>query len=77
MMQAVYIGPENETEIFGLVFPRGQAVEVTDAHAQEKLRWHPLFEVKGDVQPVGISTANPIFTAKRRGRPPKVTTDAI
>lgn len=44
-MKATYKGPEIAVEVFGIIFPRGQGVEVADAHAQTKLRGHPEFEI--------------------------------
>lgn len=60
-----YIGEEEETDAFGLRFPRGVPVEVTDAHAVRKLRWNVHFsEVIEGVEVVEVAP-------KRRGRPPK------
>jgi len=39
-----YIGEASVVEIFGLVFIRGRAVTVDDAHAVSKLASHPEFE---------------------------------
>ena len=43
MPQFAYIGDEQETQVFGLVFPRGVAVEVTDSHAIRKLTNNQYF----------------------------------
>lgn len=66
MAQFTYIGEEQGTDAFGLMFPAGVPVDVTDQHAINKLRCNPYFsesfegvEVLGAEQP------------KRRGRPPK------
>lgn len=65
-MKATYKGKEVAVEVFGCVFPRGMAVEVTDEHAMSKLPNHPEFSCDGA----------PVEEApKRRGRPPKVQAD--
>jgi hypothetical protein len=38
-----YVGPEDEVEVFGLVFKKGQPVDVRDAHALGKLKNHAHF----------------------------------
>ena len=43
-MKFVYIGAGRETDAFNLIFPQGEAVEVTDAHAIAKLSNNPQFE---------------------------------
>ena len=43
-MKYTYTGPEIAVEVFGLIFPRDTAVDVTDAHAAAKLKTHPEFE---------------------------------
>jgi hypothetical protein len=66
MPKFAFIGEEQETRGFGLVFPRGVAVEVSDPHAVLKLSRNQFYaqvfdgvEVQGEDPP------------KRRGRPPK------
>lgn len=66
MMRATYNGKEAAVEIFGAVFPRGHAVEVTDPHAIEKLGRHPEFTCDVAASLPGDETP------RRRGRPPKV-----
>lgn len=60
-----YVGDHEETELFGLLFPRGVPVEVTGEHAVFKLsnNSHFVQEVDG-VQVVAEDKP-------RRGRPPK------
>lgn len=62
-----YIGEGEETDAFGLVFPRGVPVEVTDAHAIRKLSNNAQFVAVFDGVEV-VEAPEP----KRRGRPPKV-----
>ena len=50
-MKVMYTGPEIAVEVFGTVFPRGMAVDVTDAHALAKLSKHPEFAVDGAPKP--------------------------
>lgn len=59
-MRATYKGREIAVELFGIVFPRGQAVTVTDARAREKLAAHPEFE----------TDAKPAEPAKPAAEPP-------
>lgn len=45
----VYVGPEEETEVFGVVFKRGEKTEVTNEtylgeRALEKLEGNQLFQ---------------------------------
>ncbi len=64
-----YTGDHAETRVFGLAFPAGEPVEVTDAHAVQKLRGNRDFiEVFDGVEIVMPEHAEP----KRRGRTPKV-----
>ena len=64
-----YIGDEQGTDAFGLLFPAGVAVEVTDGHAIKKLRGNQYFvEVFDGVQVVDAPQQE---APKRRGRPPK------
>lgn len=64
-----YIGEEHGTDAFGLLFPAGAAVEVTDPHAINKLRGNRYFvEVFDGVEVVESPAAE---APKRRGRPPK------
>lgn len=46
-MRAMYMGKEGEVTIFGLTFPRGEAVDVpeSNAHARLKLPKHPEFVI--------------------------------
>jgi hypothetical protein len=62
-MKFAYVGGDEETTAFGLRFPRGVGVEVTDAHAIRKLSNNPHFSTVVD----GVEVMEP----KRRGRPPK------
>lgn len=69
MPQFTYIGEEQGTDAFGLLFPAGAAVEVTDQHAVKKLRGNQYFvEVFDGVQVVDAPQQD---APKRRGRPPK------
>lgn len=69
MPQFTYIGEEQGTDAFGLLFPAGVAVEVSDAHAIKKLRGNRYFvEVFDGVQVVDAPQQE---APKRRGRPPK------
>lgn len=47
-MRVTYRGPEEEVKIFGLLFKRGDVVEVSDPHATTKLRAHREFDVITD-----------------------------
>ena len=46
-MRAAYMGKEGEVTIWGLTFPRGEAVEIPDSntHARAKVVTHPEFVV--------------------------------
>ena len=44
-MKFIYIGTGAETDAFGLVFPKGQPVEVEEAYAVKKLSGNPQFKV--------------------------------
>lgn len=48
MRKFIYIGDEPSVFAFGLTFPRGAFVEVTDAHALKKLANHPHFRSAPD-----------------------------
>lgn len=65
MAQFTYIGDEQETGAFGLLFLAGVPVEVTNEHAINKLRGNPYFAEC--FEGVEVVEAQP----KRRGRPPK------
>jgi hypothetical protein len=66
--QFAYHGEEPGTDAFGLKFPAGVPVEVTDPHAINKLRGNHFFsEVVA-----GVEVLPPADAPKRRGRPPKV-----
>lgn len=67
-----YIGPEDRVKIFGATFARGEPVDVTDAHAASKLAAHAQFEAVDET----VADATEVAQPKRRGRPPKVRTDA-
>lgn len=56
-MKATYIGEEIAVSLFGLIFPRGQAVEVTDEHAAKKLANNPQFQVAAASEPKPKSEA--------------------
>jgi hypothetical protein len=62
-----YIGDEPGTDAFGLLFPAGVAVEVTNPHAINKLRGNPFFAESFD----GVEVVEALPQPKRRGRPPK------
>lgn len=47
-MKFMYIGDEPETTIFGVTFPQGEAVEVTDPRAIAKLKHNHLFVANED-----------------------------
>jgi hypothetical protein len=49
-VQVSYKGPEDEVGLFGLVFKRGVAVDVSDPHAMAKLRAHREFDVISNEQ---------------------------
>jgi hypothetical protein len=66
MASFTFIGDELETVAFGLRFPRGEAVEVTDAHAVKKLTNNQYFAQV--FQGVEVLEAEP---PKKRGRPRK------
>lgn len=61
-----YIGDHEGTEVFGLRFPRGTAVEVSDPHAVMKLRNNSHFSEVFD----GVEVLEPA-PEKKRGRPRK------
>ena len=65
-MLFTYIGEEPETTAFGLRFPHGVSVEVTDPHAVRKLTNNCFFAAVVD----GVEVLEPV-EPKRRGRPPK------
>lgn len=66
MPKFAFIGDEQETRGFGLVFPRNVPVEVTDEHAVRKLMRNQFYaQVFDGVQVIGEEPP------KRRGRPPK------
>lgn len=44
MPKFVYLGPAAETVAFGITFPKGEAVEATEAHAVKKLTGNPCFK---------------------------------
>lgn len=64
-MQFAYIGDHEETAVFGLLFPKGVPVEVTDPRAIRKLSANCDFSQV--VDGVEVMADQP----KRRGRPPK------
>jgi hypothetical protein len=66
-MQFAYQGDHEETAVFGLLFPRGAPVEVTDERAARKLSNNRDFAQV--VDGVEVMPAEP----KRRGRPPKAS----
>ena len=65
MAQFAYIGDHEETAVFGLSFPHGVPVEVTDPRAIRKLSANCDFSQV--VDGVEVMADQP----KRRGRPPK------
>lgn len=69
MAQFAFIGDEQETQGFGLVFPRGVAVEVSDSYAIRKLTNNQFFTQVFD----GVEVLDAVEpeAPKRRGRPPK------
>lgn len=66
MAEFAYIGDREGTEVFGLRFPRGVPVEVSDPGAVAKLNGNPDFSLV-----VGGVEVLPAIAPKRRGRPPK------
>lgn len=44
MAKVTYHGEAPAVEVFGMVFPRGQAVEVADAKIADKLSKNPQFQ---------------------------------
>ena len=66
-MRFAYIGDHKGMVAFGLPFPVGVAVEVTDPHAIAKLSGNSHW-IKCDTEP-GQEPEQP--APKRRGRPPK------
>lgn len=52
MPKFTYVGDEPSVYVFGLSFPKGEPVEVTDAHALKKLANHPHFMPAPTVLPV-------------------------
>ena len=62
-----YMGDHEETRVFGLSFPRGVPVEITDDRIARKLANNCDFSAV--VEGVEVMPAEPV---KRRGRPPKV-----
>lgn len=67
MTKFVYIGDHEETAVFGLSFPQGVTVEVTDQRAIGKLSNNPHFVLV--VDGIEVMAEQP----KRRGRPPKAS----
>jgi hypothetical protein len=61
-MKATYNGPEIAVEAFGVIFPRGTAVDVSasNAHAKAKLAAHPEFSVTGE----GAQSPEPVRRAR-------------
>lgn len=48
-MEFIFKGEESVTFVYGLTFPNGEAVNVTDEQVIKKLSNHPQFEkVEGD-----------------------------
>lgn len=76
-MKFTFIGEEQETTAFGLRFPRGVVVEVTDATAVRKLTNNIYFAQVFDgvevlaPEPLAAPVGEPASVPKRRGRPPK------
>lgn len=66
MAQFAYIGDQEETAVFGLSFPQGVPVEVTEPRAISKLSNNRDFSLVVDGVEV-MQAEQP----KRRGRPPK------
>jgi hypothetical protein len=67
LAQFTYIGDELGTDAYGLLFPAGVAVEVTQPHAINKLRGNRFFAEVFE----GVEVIEATPTPKRRGRPPK------
>ena len=65
-----YLGDHSETRLFGLVFPRDVAVEVTDPAAVAKLLGNSHFAAVHDGVQVLEADEAPESAPKRRGRPP-------
>lgn len=68
-MRIVYIGPSPERELWGRVFLKGQPQQVDAALAAKALCLDGFSEA---VEQEAMTETPP----RRRGRPPKVTTDA-
>lgn len=70
MAHFTFMGELPGTDAFGLTFPAGVAVEVSDPHAINKLRGNRFFVESFDgVQVVDAPVVQD--APKRRGRPPK------
>ena len=73
-------GPEcgvDSVVMFGVALPVGVPVEVTEAHAVQKLRGNMFFREVEAAIPSGVElpvpyTEHPPQPVKRRGRPPRV-----
>lgn len=74
-MRFVYVGKEEETSAFGLMFPRGVPVEVSEdilgGHAARKLSNNHQFAQELDGVQVCAASSPQEEVKKRRGRPPK------
>lgn len=66
MASFAYIGDQEETQVFGLVFPHGVPVEVSDERAVRKLSSNLDFSSFVD----GVELVQAV-ERPRRGRPPK------
>lgn len=66
-------GPD-EIVMFGLTFPKGEPVEVKDAHAIKKLKGHSHFQDADADWPREAAQPEPTAKPKRRPAKPKTTT---
>lgn len=66
-MKFMYLG-EGSTTVFGHTFKAGEAVDVTDEHAINKLKGNHLFTHNDE--PAKAEPAKAEEPPKRRGRPP-------
>lgn len=72
MARFAYHGDHEVTRVFGLVFPRGEFVDVVDERAIGKLLRNHEFSHEVDGAEVLPAPCEP---PKRRGRPPKNRTE--
>lgn len=69
-MKFTFNGEEAVTHIYGLTFPKGEAVEVTDPFVMRKLSNHPQFVGEGDLDDGSDDLDDSVPPEKRKvGRP--------